>query len=373
MSDQKQIKVKVKVHPFDKKHKKYARILEEYHGTAHWKVIEAIRIEVFHPNKSLKERQKAYEDYKDVVLKLKPIFKRLIIERNRLAREEGYKNYFEFITKSDGVPKKSLNSFFCQADQIIEEINLKLPQPPKSWDWYWSEFNIPNPISLVSPESYSLPNDIYKIMGKICPELEIFIPKIKITERKGFNPTTRYYKETKTVTIEINFKDNGFLNAYTLVHELGHAFAFLNCIERGIDPSSKTRYWQEKQAYKTVFQFEESALPEKVRNASRGLVLGDFQIAFFEREIYTNPDQDFERAYAEAINRAYPGKATQEKNPFYVLENNLVLRPCSVLTASIAEAELLLEKLAENSVSMYHHGRQKTQSSFSLLKNETKK
>lgn len=339
-SDLKQIKVKVKVTPLDKKHRKLARILEEYHGIAHWKVIEAIRIEVFHPNKSLKERQKAYEDYKDVVLKLKPIFRRLIIERNRLARNEGYKNYFEFITQKDGVPKEKINLFFTKVDKIIEDINHELPLPKALPDWYWSEFNIPDVLSLVKVPKYSIPDDIYKMAEKIHPEIKRIIPRIKIEITKGFYPRTEFIKETKSVVIEASTKPSIY-NALTFVHELGHAIEFIKFTEKGIDLLSKSKYYLEKQAYKFKFEFEEPALSEKVKNASRGEVLGDFLTALFEWMIYTNPDQDFDEAYAKAINRCYPNRADQKKNPFYILENGLVLRPCSVVTASVAEAELL--------------------------------
>jgi len=339
-SDLKQIKVKVKVTPLDIKHRKLARILEEYHSTAHWKVIEAIRFEIFAPNKNFKERQKAYEDYKDVVLKLKPIFKRLVIEHNRLAREEGYKNYFEFITQKDGVPKEKIDFFFAKIDKIIREINDKLPLPKTLSDWYWSEFNIPDALSLVKVPKHSIPDDIYKMAKKIHSEIKRIIPRIKVEIVKGIYPRTEFIKGTESVVIEAPTKPNIY-NALTFVHELGHAIEFIKLAEKGIDPLTQSKYYFEKQAYKFKFEFEELALSEKLKNASRGEVLGDFLTALFEWTIYTNPDQDFDEAYAKAINRCYPGRAKQKKNPFYVLENGLIFRPCSVVTTSVAEAELL--------------------------------
>jgi len=343
-NDLKQIKVKVKVTTLDKKYRKLARILEEYHSTAHWKVIEAIRFEIFAPNKNFKERQKAYEDYKDVILKLKPIFKRLIIERNRLAREEGYKNYFEFITQKDGVPKEKINFFFTKADKIIKDINHKLPLPKILPGWYWSEFNIPDALSLVNVPKYSIPDDIHKMAEKFHPEIKRIISRIKIEKIEGFYPRTKFVKETKSVVVEASTEPSIY-NFLTFVHELGHAIAFITLAEKGIDPLSKSKYWQEKQAYNFKVEFEELALSEKVKNASRGEVLGDFFTALFEWTIYTNSNQDFDEAYAKAFNRCYLYAAGQKKNPFYVLENGLVLGPCSVVTASVVEAELLLPKL----------------------------
>ncbi|MFZ5366244.1 MAG: hypothetical protein ACOZBZ_03025 [Patescibacteria group bacterium] len=335
-------KPKIKVIPLDEKHQKLAKILEEYYAIAHRELIEAIRFEIFNPDRDLRRRKKAYRDYGEVVFKLQPIFKKLATERNRLANEDGYKNYFDFITTSDGIPKDKLELFFTKADELIKEINQKLPLPPKNCKWYWSEFNIPDFLSLVSAPKFSLPKDIFKIARKINPKFKEVIPKIKLIGKiKDFHPTTRYDKKNGTITIEALLKPNIY-NALTLVHELGHALSFWECLEKGVDLSTKSRYWKEKEAFRTLFEFEEFALPREVKNASQGQILGDFLTAFFEYEIYTNPNQDFDKLYAQAHNRCHP-QSKQRKNPFYVLENNLVLSPCSVVTTSVAETELLLK------------------------------
>jgi len=95
---------------------------------------------------------------------------------------------------------------------------------------------------------------------------------------------------------------------------------------------SKNGYWYEKKASRFKFQFEEKCLPEEIKNASRGAILNHFLITFFEYGIYDNPDQDFDKAYTKAINRCYPDRVSQEKNPFYVIENGFINRPCSMTT-----------------------------------------
>jgi len=111
--------------------------------------------------------------------------------------------------------------------------------------------------------------------------------------------------------------------------------------DEGIDPLSKSYYWHETEAYKFKFQFEEKCLSKEIKNASRGEILGNFLSTFFEYEIYNNPDQDFDKAYAKAINRCYPGRANQEENPFYVIESGFMNRPADA-TASVVCTELLL-------------------------------
>jgi len=335
---------RIRVKALDRKHKREANVLEKYFNIANLPELKRIRFEIFNPQKNLSERKEAFGKHKKTILNLKPLFKQLVIERNKAAQNEGYKNCFEFFIDRDGVPKEKFKLFLENADKIIKNINQRLPPPPKDSHWFWSEFNIPDFLSLASVPKFSLPNDIFKTIKQMNPKFKKVIPKIKfVWEIKDFNPTTRYDKKKKNIIIEASIKPTIY-NALTLVHELGHALSYFECLEKGIEPPAKSRYWEEKQAYKTVFEFEEYALPEKVKNASRGLILGDFLTAFFEYEIYTNPDQDFDKLYAQVHNRCRP-QSKQNKNPFYVLENNLVLSPCSVVTASVAEVELLLEKL----------------------------
>ena len=63
MNDLKQTKFKVKVHPFNQKQKKYCRLLEKYYGIAPSELIDAIKIEIFHPKKNLKENIKLIIKY----------------------------------------------------------------------------------------------------------------------------------------------------------------------------------------------------------------------------------------------------------------------------------------------------------------------
>ena len=48
---------KVKTFPLDKNQKNLSELVDEYYSIAHWRLIDAIRIEIFHPRKSLKERK----------------------------------------------------------------------------------------------------------------------------------------------------------------------------------------------------------------------------------------------------------------------------------------------------------------------------
>lgn len=341
MSDQKQIKVKERFHPFNQKQKKYCRLLEKYYNIAPSETIDAIKIEIFHPKKNLKERKKAYKEFKDIISALKPIFKEIVYERNRIFRENGDKNYFDFITRRNGIPPEKLALFFERADEVIKNINQNLPLPKKLPRWYWSKFNVPDFLYFFhEAHRYTIPDDIYRLAKGVFPEVEKIIPRIEIGPVTGFYPLAMFIKKTKSVLIKVPSKPC-ICNALTFVHELGHALSFIRLADKGIDPLSESKYWHEKEASKFKFQFEEKCLPEEIKNASRGKRLDNFQTTFFQYEIYNNPDQDFDKAYAKAINRCYPGRANQGKNPFYVIESGFMNRP-AVATASVVCTELLL-------------------------------
>lgn len=331
---------KAKCFPFNKKQKKLAELTGRYYSVASDKLIDAIKIEIYHPKKNLKERKKAYQEFKGIILALKSIFKEIVRERNRVFGDDKCKNYFDFSINKNGIPKKKVNLFFNKADKIIKNINKNLPLPNNLPKWYWSEFNIPDSLYFFhETHKYAIPNDVYRLAKSAFPEIEKIIPRIKIEKIKDFNPRAKFIKETKSVIIEASTKPSIY-NALTFVHELGHAISFIKLAEKGIDPLSKNKYWHEREAYKFKLQFEELCLKEEVKNASRGSILGDFLTTFFEYEIHNNPDQDFDKAYAKAINRCYP-LANQERNPFYVLENGLIFRPCLGVITSVVWTALL--------------------------------
>ena len=111
-----------------------------------------------------------------------------------------------------------------------------------------------------------------------------------------------------------------------------------------LDPYSKSKYWHEKEADKFKLEFEDKSLPNEVKYASKGEILNEFISTFFEYDIYSDPDQDFDRAYAKAINRCFPGRPKQDSNPFYVLEKGFIFRPLSTLSASVARVELFVKE-----------------------------
>ena len=333
---------KIKVIPFTEDQKEFSKALEDYWAIASPEEIEKMKIDIFLPSKNLRQRKKAYNLHKKTISLLKPSFKRLIIEHNKAARLRGYINHWEYMARVNGVSEKKLKWFLENVDVAIKDINKNLPFPKNLPRWYWSKFNIPDPLDLVDSKKYLIPDDVYQMVRKIIPDFDKFLKRIKLIRKTGFSPTTVFKKSTKTVVIEFLFGEKRIYSVLTLVHELGHAIAMLKCADKGIDPYKKSKYWHEKQAYKFKFRFEDGCLSKKIKYAARGEILNTLSSTLFEYDIYTNPNQNFDKAYARAINRVYPGCCFQKNNPFYVLENSFVFRPCSTTIASIVQTELLL-------------------------------
>jgi hypothetical protein len=335
---------KLKIVPFCEDQKDYSKALEKYWTIACPEEIERIKYDVFGPSKNLRQRKEAYQRNKKTISLLRSAFKELIIAHNKIAKNRGYKNYWEYALEINGLYPPKIDWFFKNVDSVIDKINKNLPISKNTPLWYWSEFNIPDFLDLVDKKKYLIPDDVYKMIKPIVPNFDKLIKRIKVTQKTDFSSATVFKKDTKTVVIKFLIGERKIYRIYevlTFIHELGHAFSMLDCADSGKDPYQNSKYWHEKQAYKFKLNFEDKGLPTKVKNASRREILNDFLSTLFEYDIYTDPTQDFDKAYARAINRVYPQKSFQKKNPFYVLENGFVFRPCSTVVASIVQVELL--------------------------------
>ena len=327
-----------------KGHRELKRYLEAYYDIADPERIDEIKISIFNPSSSLIQRKESYLKHKKTLELLKPLFKKIKKAHIQIAEDLGFDSYLGLKLAGSCAAHKKLGPFFSNVDTVVRQINKHLPIPKNTPDWYWSELNIPDSLYYFKDDfKLHIPKDVYKLLEGYFPKFRILKKKIFIEEVADMNPRAKYNSEGKTVTVEVPH-NTSLYNALTLIHELGHAISLLGLADLGIDPYSKNECWHEKEAYKFKFGFEEKAFPKELKYASRGEVLNDLLSTFFEYDIYSNPDQNFDTAYARAINRCYPGKSNQSSNPFYVLENAFILRPFGTLVPSIVQTELLSSK-----------------------------
>jgi len=338
--------VKVEVLPATpeaRRFNKANKVLGEYLSTAGLDDLQEMAILVSCPQISLKNRKKAIAERKKTILALKPLFKQHVIELNKVAEKDGYKNRIDYMNERNGVPKEKFKLFLEKADEVIKILNRKFPELPLEWaDWYWSKYSIPDAPCLATQKKYVIPDDIIKMIKKKAPEVAALLPKIKIQKLKDFYSSARYDKKKKKVIISTPLWRTSVCGAFTFIHEISHAVVMLNYAKKGIDTSSKSKYWGEREAYKVESKLVKKLFSKKVYGAWLASFLDQISSALFEYEIYTRPERNFDRVFARVINHCYL-KARQHENPFYVLYSCFVLRSGNSAMSAVAITELLLE------------------------------
>ena len=335
---------KSKIHNIEG-HKDLKRNIEAYFKIADPERLDRIKFSIFHPSINWNQRKKSYLANRKIIESLKPLFRKIKKAHIQIANDQGFDNYVKLTIDKFGIPEKKIDYYFRNVDKVIKQINYKLPIPKKTPSWYWSEFNMPDPLYGFSQDfKLNIPEDVYRMIGKYNLRIEKFKGRIKIEKMTDVSPSARFNTEDKTVTLQLPQKKSLY-NTLTLVHELGHADTFLKLADKGIDPYTKSKYWHEEQAYKFKLEFEDKAFFGDLGYASKGEILDDFASTLFEYDIYSDPRHNFDKAYAMANNRCYPRYSKQIANPFYVLEKGFILRPFSTLMSSIVQTELLSRKI----------------------------
>ncbi len=320
------------------------RAYEAYFDVADPRKIGEIRRDIFFFRKPFLEREKAYLQHKKTIGELKPLYKDLVKARNKYAQSKGpYRNFLHFALNDDGVPEKSFEKFLEQIDSLINRINKNLPKPKNSGQFY-SPLNMPDFIDEISSKKYSLPEYVIRRLGEYSPEIGQMLPRIRFEDadkNHGFNEAL-FRPVTGTVVVR-TWPSSDLQHAISLAHEVGHAVAYLRLIKEGIDPKDKPKYWHEKQAIRMELTFI-GTLPQDLRNAAIGNILWQFTIALFEVETYAKPNLNFDRVFAQSFNRCYK-EAQQKENPFYVVMEPLLRRPCSAVTQGIVHTGELSQVL----------------------------
>lgn len=322
-----------------------ARTVEDYYNAASPEELGKMRSAIFDSRKDLEERKKAYVKHRETILSLKPLFKKFVLENNKASARDGFKNFFEFITHRDGIPKEDLELFFERVDEVIETLNKKVHVPWEKADWFWSKFNLPHSptfkhYEVLDPEKYNY-SHLRRRIEEERPELANALSEIRIEalEKDAFSYSRTFFDEKeKTVSVYIPFWRLDIHNVSSFLHGLARALAFIALLERGVNPLSKSRYWHEKEIIKTEQEFEEILLPQRIREILEVDLLRTFSQTLFEHQIYNNPGADFDKLYAKVINRCYLG-ASQRENPFYVLDSYLIARPVCTVVYSVAKSK----------------------------------
>jgi len=318
--------------------------VQEYFKVVNFDDINDIFVDLFTFKKTLKQRIHSYQKYKSKIDELQKVFKKIVIERNKAVQKLGYRDYFDFRTKADGVSIENLNYFERNIEKIVKTIFNSFPKKVLS-EIKWTEYNIPYPdASFNYVKAKTTHKKIIGSMAKLYPILQRNLKRVIINiSDKHLYSSCLYFKKGGNITINTK-RLVGINESLVFVHELGHAIDYLECEEKGVDHFKLTHYRIEERAIQVEREFAKKFLPIKLRHHLETNILKLISQALFEKEIYTNTKEDFSLLFATAVNQCYP-PSHQRKNPFYVLNDKLILKPLNSLPSSIIYSKLILNKI----------------------------
>lgn len=301
---------------------------------------------------TLEERKDNYEKLKPLITRLTETFKFRVKEMNRRARFQGFENHIELTLASNGIRKKDFKSFLKNVDSFISLVQSDFPATKINTRISdWSEVSVPAPEALVNLhalpgfKSKNKKDGIIELISKYDPRMSKYKDRIKIKFGKPedfYGSSARYVDKKKIARITVANYVDGLARDTTLVHEVGHALDMLECEENRVIYTTIDRFIKEYSAVEFEHKFVKRVVPERDQKLIRYNFLNGLFMVLFEIDIFTNDDQDFDEAYAKAINRCFPN-ARQDKNPLYVFDKDFFFRPLDGLLYCIAGIDMYLK------------------------------
>ena len=184
-------------------------------------------------------------------------------------------------------------------------------------------------------------DDVTDKMSQTYPVLAKYRNKIIIKQRDALHSEISYKKERDIFEITINNGQNFRHRSIDLFHELAHAAGHIETFQRDVLIAEKGIYASEKEAFELELGFLKP-LSEDLYRTVFAQVLSSLVRVLFEISLYTNPNQDPNRLFAETFNRCFVG-AKQKTNPLYLLEERLLYRPFASLPHAVANSMVILE------------------------------
>lgn len=309
---------------------------------------------VFDENLELYKRKKKFGEFRTVIEELKREFREVIWQQNAIARLRGYPNYFMFFLAKNQIPASQYALFLKKIDTISIRVTKDFPATEISKKFKeWSYLNIPYPYgNLRFPDPFSSRSDIIEKVSEYSVSFRRYYKeekRIHIVDGESiYYSCAKYLPVLNVVEVRIS-RDliNSTYRSLVFIHELGHAVAMLQEVDRGNNPNKLSIYHSEYKANKFVYKILRAYVDRKTQEVIRYNLLSDLAFALFQIEIYTDDKQNFDVAYARAINKCYP-MARQKKNPFYVLNKDLIISPLEDLIDCMAFVEFYVKDMGLN-------------------------
>lgn len=324
---------------------KYAQILDDY-------------LHIIHPDGFIKwhnllfgdvpldEKKLRYEFVKQDINLLGDLFKERVKELNKMARGKGFTNYVEFILDFEGIPQDEYQSFIKKVNKFVSLV-MKEDVPIKKLEEEnpdWNIFNTPYPLgNRILRKNVKSFDETLEAIKKIDPRFGKYKSKIDFKSKGVFYSLAHYNKAKKRVEISFRDQSTDYFFMMDTIHEVGHALDLLEKVEKGIDPYKLSKFEKEYSAIMFTHKIARNVFSEDQQKVIRYDELSMIASTLFEIDIFTNDHQDYDKAYARAINTCYL-MTHQIDNPFYVIYKRFILRPLGELISSIIEVELYLKE-----------------------------
>lgn len=286
--------------------------------------------------------------FESQINKLRGLFKAHVVELNKSFKKR-FPNYLEYRLDEKGIPKDKYNEFLNNIDKFVDLVmsdNEPLAKIiEKTGVKEWNSFNTPYPLGNRYLRRFNKSTDeIVSLIDSFDPRYGKYKKRIRIIDgTKNSYSNTFFDKKENKVEVEIRNDVGDFSKADDLIHEIGHALDMLEKADAGIDTEEISKFEMEYSAIDFSHRFYPNIFSESEQKLIRYNNLSGIASTLFEIDVFQNPDQDFDKAYAKAIKRCYP-MFKDASNPFYVLYKRFILRPIGELSTNIIETELYLKE-----------------------------
>lgn len=277
---------------------------------------------------------------------IKTAFQEMMYYRvTQFTKEKGYNQYIDLYFDKYQVPKSAYQDFLDGLQPAINFCNKKLPNPDQLPDWFYSPLTKPcfSCLQTISkdPLPFSSLTQAVEQMAKIHPLLDKFKDKVNLKQAEKYE--TIYQEETDNFEITLVKSEDKRHQITSLIHELAHVVNYLASFQNGINPQEKGTYWRERETFRIELGSLKKIAPSLLVNRYTN-TLNNFTATLFDIDLYSKPRQNLDKLYANKFNHCF--KSTDQKeNPTWILKENIVFHPFSLLPYSISQFQIINNQL----------------------------
>lgn len=273
------------------------------------------------------ERDKVWKTEGVLYKNIEESFIELTEQRNRQAREKGFKSNIELFLNIYKISEPDYYRLLSKVETVIHYCNhilstTKEKLPPD----FYVEFGNHCYVCLINKFPINSLVDAKFLVYKFDDKIGLLKSKLKIVG----DSESYVIRNGDLFEIHIDSNQNLRHQILDLVHEMFHL---------QIDDGIKNKYLREKGAESLEMEFYMRNFPNLYK-ALFGEFLKVFHRVLFEIELYKNPTQNLSKLYADTFNRCFVG-ASQGENKSYILDSLIIHHPFQNLPHFLAQIDLI--------------------------------